>query len=296
MPRRRAKILAWTLSVGFHAALGLVLFQDDPGRVRTLPPWEPMTRDDSAGEESSSAMALERTVEPSALKPMAIASPTGQRPAEPIRPNPISPELSNLVRELASRPPPRDEVQDVTPIDFRTPVVEPHTGSSRPVEVAEPGFGKGRPLHGELPAGKSVVYILDRSTSMGLTRETFGAARAALLASVQALPNDCRYQALAYNGQVTRLFPGRDLLKKSHEQNAALLAALGDLKPEGDSQHEVALRAALALHADYLVFITDADEDELAALKPILKGHPKPVAVSIVRVTAGKVGEAKAFR
>ena len=296
MSRRRAKILAWTLSVGFHAALGLVLFQDDPGRVRTLPSWEPMTRDDSTGEESSFAMALERTVEPSAPKSMAIASPTGQRPAEPIRPNPISPELSILVRELASRPPLRDEVQDVTPIDFRTPVVEPHTGSSRPVAVAEPGFGKGRPLHGELPAGKSVVYILDRSTSMGLTRETFDAARAALLASVQALPGESRYQVLAYNGRVERLFPGRDLLKKSPEQGAQLTTALENLKPEGDSQHEVALRAALAIHADYLVFITDADEDELAALKPILKGHPKPVAVSIVRVTAGRVDGAKAFR
>ena len=296
MPRRRAKILAWTLSFGVHAALGLVLLQDDLGQMRTLPPWEPMTRDETPSEESPFAMALERTVEPSAPKPMALVAPTGQRPFEPTRPNPISPELSNLVRELASRPPPRDEVQDVTPIDFRTPVVEPKPASVNPAEVAKPGFGQGRPLHGQLPAGKSVVYILDRSTSMGLTRETFDSARAAVLASVQTLPAESRYQVLAYNGRATLLLPGRALLKKSTGPDAALVAALEELKPEGDSQHEVALRAALALGADYLVFITDADEDGLAALKPILKGHAKPVAVSIVRVSAGKVSEAKAFR
>ena len=296
MQRRRVKILAWTFSVGLHAALGLLLFQDDPGQVRTLPPWEPLTRDDSTGEESSFAMAFERTVEPSAPNSMAIAAPTGQRPVEPIRPKPISPELSNLVRDLATRQATRTEVQDVIPIDFRTPLSEAIPVVGSPVEVAKPGFGQGRPLHGQLPVGKSVVYILDRSTSMGLTRETFDAARAALLASVQTLPDESRYQVLAYNGQVARLFPGRDLLKKATEQDVQLITALQDLKPEGDSQHEIALRAALALHADYLVFITDADEEELAALKPILKGHVKPVAVSIVRVAAGKVGEAKAFR
>ncbi len=296
MQRRRAKILAWTLSVGVHAALGLVLFQDDPGQVRTLPPWEPMTRDDSTGEESPFAMALERTVEPSAPKQTALTAPTGQRPTEPTRPTQISPELLNLVRELASRPALRDEVQDVTPIDFRTTVVEPKPVSANPAEAAKSSFGKGQPLHGQLPVGKSVVYILDRSTSMGLTRETFDTARAALLASVQALPAESRYQVLAYNGRVTRVVSGRDLLKKSADQDALLTIALQDLKPEGDSQHEVALRAALALGADYLVFVTDADEDELAALKPILKGHPKPVAVSIVRVTAGKVSAPTTFR
>jgi len=298
MPRRRAKILAWTLSAGFHAALALLLFQEDSGRVRTLPPWEPMTRDDATGEESSFTMALERTTEPGVPKPIAVALSTGQRPVEPIRPNPISPELANLVRELAYRPAPRTEVQDVAPIEFRTPVVAPKAagGNAGPITVVKPGFGVGRPLHGELPAGKSVVYILDRSTSMGLTRATFDAARAALLASVQALPAESRYQVLAYNGRVARLFPDRDLLKKSTEQDAQLLTALDELKPEGDSRHAVALREALALGADYLVFITDAGDEELDALKPILKGHAKPVAVSLVRVEAGKVGETNAFR
>ena len=72
--------------------------------------------------------------------------------------------------------------------------------------------------------------------------------------------------------------------------------ALLELTPEGDSHHGVALRAALALGADHLVFITDAGEEELAALRPILKGSAKPVAVSVAHVEAGKVAGATAFR
>ena len=300
MPRRRAKLIAWTLSVGIHAALGLLLIRDDAGQVRTLPQMESATRDDAGSEESSFTMALERTADSASAKSIAIAPPTGRRPVEPRRPTALPPELKNIVSDLGSRPSARVEVQDVAPIEFRTPapVPMPATGIGESIPVALPntGFGKGQPLHGALPGGKSVVYILDRSTSMGLTRETFDAARAALLASVQALPADCRFQVIAYNGRVTRLFPGQGLLEPTRERLERLGTALLELTPEGDSHHGVALRAALALDADHLVFITDAGEEELAALRPILKGSAKPVAVSVAHVEAGKVSGAKAFR
>ena len=307
MPRRRAKLIAWTLSLGFHAALGLLLIRDDAGQVRTLPQMESATRDDAGSEESSFTMALERTADSASAKSIAIAPPTGRRPVDPHRPTAHPPALMNLVSELSNRPAGRVDVQDVAPIEFRTPVAEPQpaigTGApmTKPAAVAQSNFAgrAGVPpvlLHGALPGGKSVVYILDRSTSMGLTRETFDAARAALLASVQALPADCRFQVIAYNGRVTRLFPGQDLLKPSGEWLERLGTALLELTPEGDSHHGVALRAALAIGADHLVFITDAGEEELAALRPILKGSAKPVAVSIVRVEAGKVSAAESFR
>ena len=101
---------------------------------------------------------------------------------------------------------------------------------------------------------------------------------------------------IAYNGQVTRLLPGKELLKKSGRHEERLAEALLELKPEGGSQHDLALRAALVLGADFLVLITDANDDELAALRPILKGHGKPVSLSVVRVESGKVSEPKPFR
>ena len=302
MPRRRAKLIAWTLSLGFHAALGLLLIRDDAGQVRTLPQMESATRDDAGSEESPFTMALERTADSASAKSIAIAAPTGRRPVEPYRPTALTPALKDLVSELSTRPAVRVDVQDVATIEFRTPAPEPQpvggTGPpmTEPTAVAQSNFGKGQPLHGPLPGEKSVVYILDRSTSMGLTRETFNAARAALLASVQALPADTRFQVIAYNGRVTRLFPGQDLLKPSGGRLERLGTALLELTPEGDSRHEVALRAALALGADHLVFITDAGEEELAALRPILKGFAKPVAVSVAHVESGKVYGAKAFR
>ena len=295
MLRRRAKVVAWTASVGIHAALGWLLLTDDAGQLRNLPPAGAMTRDAVAGDEFAFEMTVERTVEPTASKPIKITLPTGQRPVEPVRPSAISPEMKNLVHDLASRPAARVEVRDIAPIEFREPE-QGGTGET-PVPPIEkkPGFGKGQPLHGALPAGKSVVYILDRSTSMGLTRETFDAARAALLASVEALPSESRFQVVAYNGRATRLLPG-DLLKKSDEHAAKLLDALRALTPEGDSHHAAALRAALSLGGDYLVLISDAGEAELDELRPILKGHGKSVSLSVVRVEAGKVSDATALR
>ncbi len=303
MLRRYTKPIAWIVSVGFHVALALLFFQNGFGDAQTVSQKpDGLTHDTALGEESSFTLSVERTADSRSTKSIAITPPTGQRPIEPVRTEPISKELQNLVRELGNRPPPRVEVQDVSPVEFRQPTEAPKVTSgvaeSLPptVAVTQPNFGTGQPLHGALPAGKSVVYILDRSTSMGLTRETFDAARAALLASVQALPDDGRFQVIAYNGQAVRLLPGRELLKKVPESEGPLIAALQELKPEGDSHHDVALRAALTLGGDYLVFITDADDEELSLLRPILKGHAKTVSVSIVRVQAGKVSQPTAFK
>ncbi len=305
MLRHRSKVIAWTASVAIHAALGWLLFTDDAGQLRNHPATEAVTRDAASADEFAFEMAVERTVEPTAAKSITIALATGRRPVEPVRQNAISPEMNKLVHDLASRPAARVEVHDIAPIEFRepaqggtgvSPVRDPRTGETPipPIEI-KPAFGKGQPLHGALPAGKSVVYILDRSTSMGLIRESFDAARAALLFSVEALPADSRFQVIAYNGRATRLFPG-DLLKKSDAHTVILTEALRALTPEGDSHHAAALRAALALGGDYLVLISDAGAAELDELRPILKGHGKSVSLSVVRVEAGKVSDATVFR
>ncbi len=299
MLRRRARLIAWSLSVAFHIALAVLLFRDDAGAVRTLPPQaEGLTRE--AAEDDSAFTFAVAPVSDSSPKPIAIAPPTGRMPVETLRPSPYSPELANLVRDLGTRTPARIEVQDVTPIDFRAPAEVPKASGApvapMPLPVVKTSFGKGQPVHGPLPAGKSVVYILDRSTSMGLTRETFDAARAATLGSVVALPEDATFQVIAYGGAAERMLPSRGLLKKSDRLCEALSEALDGLKPEGESRHDRALRAALPLGADVLVFITDAGDDELDALRPILKGHGKPVAVSVVRVQAGRVSAPQAFR
>lgn len=289
---RRAKFIAWTLSIGFHIALAALLVREDAGSVRTLAqPSESLTRE--ADDDSAFTFAM-APVSESGPKPIVIALPTGHRPVEPARPLPT--ELQKLVRELGSRPPARIEVQDVTPIDFRTPVESPMTAGTGIASPRAETSSAAPTAPRALPAAKSVVYILDRSTSMGLTRETFDAARAAVLTSVSSLPDDSDFQVIAYSGAAERLLPGQGLLKKSDQLRAVIADALAGLKPEGESRHDRALRAALLLGADALVFITDADENELAALRPILKGHGKPVAVSVVRVQSGRVSAPLAFR
>ena len=299
MLRRRATIIAWTLSVGIHAALVALMMRDSTGAVRTLhQPIEEMTRD--ASEDDSAFTFTAAPASELAPRPFEMRPPTGQRPSETARPTVLSPAVSELVRELGSRTPARVEVQDVARIEFRTPVEVPKASGApvapMPLPVAKVSFGNGQPVHDPLPAGKSVVYILDRSTSMGLTRETFDAARAATLASVTALPDDAEFQVIAYGGAAARILPGRGLLKKSEFLCEALAESLDILKPEGESRHDRALRAALLLGADILIFITDAGDDELVSLRPILKGHGKPVAVSIARVVGGRIAAPQAFR
>jgi len=133
--------------------------------------------------------------------------------------------------------------------------------------------------------------MLDRSLSMGLVRDTFEAARAALYATASGTPAGGSFQVLVYNSDVVTLLggPRNTWLKMDGELSAKLRKSLAALEPEGRSRHDVALRAALAQEADYIIWTTDADDAELLALKPILKSARKPMAVYLCRAGGGKI-------
>lgn len=301
MPRRRATIYAWVLSIALHAGLACLLLRDDFGEFRSLPTSDVANPKEAPPAEFEFSIAIERTAEAPTPHPVPVEPPaTGRRPREFSRPVSMPNEMSQLIRDLGHRPAERVAVQDIAPIEYREPAIEPISKPAvtpKPsVAVAKPSFGVGRAVHGELAEGKSVVYLLDRSTSMGLVRENFDAARAALFASVDSLPVDTAVQVLAYNGRVTRIHAGKDLVKKSPETSARLERVLGELAPEGESRHETALRAALALNADCVIWFTDATDEELERLAPILKGHPRIVSVSVARVNSGKIEPLRSLR
>jgi hypothetical protein len=137
-----------------------------------------------------------------------------------------------------------------------------------------------------------VVYVLDRSSSMRLTPDTFDAARAAVQASVEGTPDGGRFQVVVYNGSADVLLPGTrgNLLTADDGTRRKLADALADLAPEGRSTHREGLTAALGLKADYVILITDAGADELTDLKAVRKAATKPTAVYLVRAASGKVG------
>ncbi len=153
--------------------------------------------------------------------------------------------------------PPPSPVQQATPL--------PQSANAAAAGLSGPGGGSGT---GGGPAifqvegrGESVVYVIDRSSSMGLNGG-FSAARRELLASLARLPASVRFQVIVYNRDAvplrldgrSELLPATDALK----DEAARL--LGGLMPAGKTDHLEALRRGLALEPDVLFLVTDADD------------------------------------
>ena len=237
-------------------------------------------------------------------KPEPVAEP-GRLPLLTAVPPAVPNDLQAILRDLAARPTPVATPAEDFPLPTVPSDVKP-TADIRPVEhvtAAKPDapspvkgaakFRGGKSLHGPLPDGAVAVYLLDCSASMGLNRDTFDAARAALLATASATASGSKFQVLTYHGTATPVLRGTagKLLVSKVDVLADVADAVAALKAEGGSAHEVGLRAALACDADYVIWITDASDDELATAKRVLKAATKPVAVYVARAANGTVAE-----
>jgi hypothetical protein len=111
------------------------------------------------------------------------------------------------------------------------------------------------------PAASSVVYVLDRSVSMGVNNKLDLACRE-LLTSLRRLPPSARFQVIAYNTSAEPLvIDGRiDLLPVEPAILDEVASTLRKLVAVGGTDHIKALRRGLALHPDVLFFVTDADD------------------------------------
>lgn len=128
----------------------------------------------------------------------------------------------------------------------------------------------GTPLHGKPKGPISIVYVLDRSSSMGVD----GMLRRAcdsIRTSLSQLTADCRFQIVAYNGGVDR-FDSR-LLLPTVENRERASRWLDALTAEGSSDHVRGFREALSLHSDAVFLLTDADdldEKEVRAIRALV--------------------------
>jgi hypothetical protein len=127
-----------------------------------------------------------------------------------------------------------------------------------------------------VPAG-SVVYVIDRSASMGL-RGALGLAKQELLASLEKLPAETRFQIIIYNrlAECLKIGGRTDLVPASLENKREVVALLESVRPEGSTDPLPALRRALALRPEVIFFLTDADDfdvRQVAALTQLNHGR-----------------------
>ncbi|MCZ2344392.1 MAG: hypothetical protein LC104_21740 [Bacteroidales bacterium] len=292
--------------------------------TETAPPAELVAKTDPAPVVMPTTLptppplAVPQPVAPSAEPPMPTTVAEGAAPsAEPespvLRPHrpipPVIPESwQERVRALAEKPQPVAVVQDVvdlTPVaavvetvetvkiaeareaaqsakpPLAVPVAKPGVVSVRPTPPSGRGMASGvtaAPIHGALPPQSAIVYVLDCSGTMGLDGK-LDRARDALRATLAAQSSDIVVHIVTYQGQARVLDAGR------------WQAQLRELEPSGSSQHAAGIRAALKWKPHFIVLFTDAQDEELAELRPLLRGAGRTVSLSVVRVERNRIRE-----
>lgn len=134
-------------------------------------------------------------------------------------------------------------------------------GDPSPAGARGGGAGGGGGVLRAPATARNVVYVIDRSLSMGLSG-ALAVAKRELLDGIDALPADARFGVLLYNRQAEPLSPGGQtgLLPATETNRAAVARLVEEVRAEGGTDHLAALRRAVAMGADVIFFVTDADE------------------------------------
>lgn len=139
-------------------------------------------------------------------------------------------------------------------------------GASNPSSAVK----KGVPLHGKVKAGKTIIYILDSSSSMA-DDDALSHAKRCLQASLMNLDETTKFQIIAYNSRAFSHSQEPILCTDRNRQEA--LAWLEKLTPQGSSHHQSGFESACWRRPDAIFLLTDADDlgpKELAVLSKII--------------------------
>jgi hypothetical protein len=122
----------------------------------------------------------------------------------------------------------------------------------------------------EAPTARSVVFLIDRSGSMGRDSR-FQRACTELSRALAALPADTRFQVIVYNRFAERLPGSSDLVPATAENKRRATEWLASLGPEGSTDYLPALRQAIVLGADLIYLLTDGDDFPAADVQLVTK-------------------------
>jgi hypothetical protein len=134
--------------------------------------------------------------------------------------------------------------------------------------------------------GNRVVYVIDRSLSMGLNG-TFRRACDQLLTSLEQLPAEARFQVLLYNrhAEPLRINGTAELFPADAQTKDQVRLLVRQTRSEGATDHLAALKAALRLHPDVIYFATDADDLTEKTIDAVTDYNKAKTAIHTIEVT-----------
>ncbi len=265
---------AWIASLVLHVALlaGVVAVV---GRPREAADGPIVINTRSVGHEIG-VVLLERAEENPAPQPIVVPvhyeAPPPPAPSVVVPAPPPAPVRQVGHQEYAAGSPtvPVPAVSPVTDVPGRSTPGTVVPGS--PPSVSPLPAGAATAFFGVPAIGKSVVFVLDRSASMGLDGR-LDRARRELAASLRRLPPSARFEVIAYNkvAEPIRVRGMAGLLPATPDAIEAVIAAVDRLPAEGGSEHGKALKEALQLGPDVIYFLTDEDDLDLRDVQTVTR-------------------------
>ncbi len=158
-----------------------------------------------------------------------------------------------------------------------TPPYLPGHGHSGTRSGDQRGTGAGSSMFVSAATARSVVYVLDRSGSMG-QQDAYRRACEEVLAHVGQLPATTRFQVVPYNSTAQPLCVNAStgLLPSDANTVQKVKALLAALPATGWTDHLCGLKRALSLSPDVLYLVTDADDltpEDVKAITTLNRGR-----------------------
>lgn len=133
----------------------------------------------------------------------------------------------------------------------------------RQARRAQGPLARIRLFGGSVAEGRSFVFLIDRSKSMGgQGLNALVAAERELVAALQSLQPVHRFQVVAYHHKCVYL-DSRQLLPASPENKRRVDGFLSDLAAFGPTEHELALMSCLRMRPDVIFLLTDGGDPRL---------------------------------
>jgi hypothetical protein len=244
--RPRGLGFAVLISAALHGLIGLGLW--------TLPSVRPHASDDAPLAEIPVVVVPD---EPMIITLSPVASPT---PGGTTSNEPRSEPSSTPIRV---EPLPLDSGTSTSSADVPRVVTRTNTAGGKATRGGPEFFGV--PVQ-----ARTIVFIIDRSISMGIN-DGLAAAKRELLAHVERLPGTTRFQVFFYNRDV-ELIPSTEsdhLLANTEETRQHLVQLVKRISAKGSTEHLPALRRALMLQPEAILFMTDAQAFEMVHVRAI---------------------------